>query len=101
MRSKSFKIYNLFLNRVNMKITAGGTSGDSESAKDAKFEFTPPELLLDTPFNMGCYKLMNKELPSAEEQNSDMTPALCILKCATKGSDSRFAGIIRYFHLFI
>ena len=81
-----------------MKITAGGTDGDSESAKDAKFEFTPPELLLDTPFSMGCYKLSDKELPSAEEQNFDMSPAACILKCAPKGSDYRLAGIVRYIY---
>ena len=79
-----------------MKITAGGTDGDSESAKDAKFEFTPPELLLDTPFNMGCYKFTDNELPSAEEQNFEMSPASCILKCAPKGSDYRLAGIVRY-----
>ena len=82
-----------------MKITAGGTDGDSESAKDAKFEFTPPELLLDTPFNMGCYKLSDSELPSAEEQNFDMNPAACILKCAPKGSDYRLAGIVRYIYI--
>ena len=81
-----------------MKITAGGTDGDSESTKDAKFEFTPPELLLDTPFNMGCYKLSDSELPSAEEQNFDMSPAACILKCAPKGSDYRLAGIVRYIY---
>ena len=82
-----------------MKITAGGTSGDSESSKDAKFEFTPPELLLDTPFNMGCYKLSNNELPDAEEENSNMSPAACILNCAPKGSDYRLAGIVQYLNI--
>ena len=87
--------------RVNMKITAGGTDGDSESAKDAKFEFTPPELLLDTPFNMGCYKLADNRLPSAEAENFDMSPAACILECAPKGSDYRLAGSVRYIYKYV
>ena len=75
-----------------MKITAGGTSSDSNSDK-ATIIFTPPELLIDTPFNMGCYNLSNVDSFQADEQYIDMSPASCILTCAEKGQSHRHAGI--------
>ena len=77
-----------------MKITAGGTITDSPSTK-AILVFTPPELLLDTPFNMGCYNVSNWVVSTADDQNTKMTPASCILTCTEKGREYRFAGIIR------
>ena len=81
-----------FYLRINMKLTAGGTSTDSSSTK-AILIFTPPEILLDTPFNMGCYNISNHEISDVDDQSSEMTPASCILTCAEKGARYRLAGI--------
>ena len=66
--------------------------------------FTPPELLLDVPFSMGCYQLPTTERPDGnslnpESPNSDQSPASCILTCLRKGSQYRYAGI-PLLHLF-
>ena len=62
-------------------------------ANDANSElhFSPPELLLDVPFNMGCYQ---GEFDNADTVDTftDKSPASCIVGCALKDQEYRFAG---------
>ena len=83
-----------------MKVTAGGSSSDSSSSI-ATLMFTPPEVLLDTPFNMGCYKIKLGYLNEGIEQELDTTPASCVTKCAEKSSFHRLAGILKLYENFM
>ena len=69
-----------------MKVTA--------SNADSDLYFTPPELLIDVPLDMGCYELSNDNSFDTETKMPDPSPASCILSCAAKGPAYRYAGKI-------
>ena len=60
---------------------------------DSKLYFSPPELLLDVPFSMGCYQGSTANAETVDPI-TDTTPASCILGCALKGPEYRFAGLM-------
>ena len=58
---------------------------------------TPPELLIDVPFSMGCYKIRedvssNADPITKEFDLPDPSPASCILECFKKDPEYRVAG---------
>ena len=58
--------------------------------------FTRPELLMDVPFNMGCYEFSTDNSFTADVEMLDPTPGTCIVMCASRGSVYRYAGIILF-----
>ena len=70
------------------------------SGSSAELQVTPPEILIDVPFGMGCYKIRDDDekdeanaYPIAKEVDmSDPSPASCILECLQKGADYRISG---------
>ena len=67
------------------------------SADNSQLYFTPPELLMDVPFNMGCYEMASDNSFTAEAEMLNPSPANCIVMCAALGSEYRHAGI-KSFH---
>ena len=74
-----------------MDVVAGGAN--------AGLHVTPPEILIDVPFGMGCYKIRddvavnaNADPIAKEVDMSDPSPASCILECLQKGADYLISG---------
>ena len=60
---------------------------------DSELYFSPPELLLDVPYSMGCFK-GSPDNAVTFDSFTDKNPASCILGCLSKGEDYRFAGVL-------
>ena len=50
----------------------------------------PPELIMDVPFEMGCYQILNSTQMPAPVTTIDLTPASCIVLCLADAKS--FAG---------
>jgi hypothetical protein len=65
----------------------------------------PAEVLLDLPYVVGCYELLDdisSEGQTISEDPAVMTPVWCITKCLNRDSTKRFAckGNIHFSYIF-
>lgn len=68
-----------------MKIDLKNTSDD------AHFFVGPVEVLIDVPFDAGCYKVLSSLTGKISETTDIVTPAWCITKCLQSSETKRFA----------
>ena len=61
---------------------------------DSELYFSPPELLLDVPYSIGCFTGSPGNAVTFDSF-TDKNPASCILGCLSKGEDYRFAGVLK------
>ena len=76
---------NIFVFSVKLKAIA--------NEDNSELYFSPPELLLDVPYSMGCFT-GSPDNAVTFDSFTDKNPASCILGCISKGDEFRFAGVL-------
>lgn len=82
----------LFLISPSLKIDIFRVKIDLKSHENlAQFLVGPVEVLIDVPFDAGCYKVLSNLTGHIANNTDIVTPAWCVTKCLQTNDTKRFA----------
>jgi len=83
-----WKLFEVFTTLIVFSVTQTVTS----QAAGATLYSGPLELLVDMPFEVGCFRVLDPSVVSTLTASASLTPASCIVTCLSAGATNRFAG---------